>query len=99
MNNEIFYLSLNEQKKIKFRIINYLKSDSYYRKSIVCLFAIYYGAAEIYELDENLETRNISFIYDNFKSKVACYGKRNDSLMINPYFNFEEKIFGLEDLK
>ena len=68
-----------------------MKSDSYYRKSIGYLFAIYYGAREIYELDENLEIGNISHIYDNFESKIACYGKRNDSLMINPYFYFGEK--------
>jgi hypothetical protein len=68
-----------------------LKQNSYYRKSIGYLYAIQHGAKEIYEIDEDIEFNNISYINKYFDDIFVSYVKRNDSLMINPYHHFGDK--------
>ena len=52
-SKKLVYLSLNEQSKLGYKILNHLKINSYSRKNIGYLYAIQHGAKEIYELDED----------------------------------------------
>ena len=90
-SNKLFYLSLEDQIDLNYNIIKYLKQNSYYRKSIGYLYAIQHGAKEIYEIDEDIEFNNISYINNYFDDIFVSYVKRNDSLMINPYLHFCDK--------
>lgn len=89
-SKNLIYLSLYEQLTLNYTITSHLKENSYSRKSIGYLFAIQHGAEEIYEMDEDLEFNNISFLGDNFENSFISYGMRNDSVMINPYPHFGE---------
>jgi hypothetical protein len=82
-------LSINEQNKLKYKIIKYLNFNSYSRKNIGYLYAIYHGAKEIYEIDEEIIISN--FTEFDLNNKFISYGKNNYSEMINPYFYFGEK--------
>jgi len=86
----LFYLSFEDQKKLKFSINKYLKGNSKFRKIIGYLYAIQRGAEEIYEIDEDLIFNDFSFLNNNFKNKIVSYGTRNDSSQINPYSFFGE---------
>ena len=90
-SDKLFYLSLEDQIDLNYNIIKYLKQNSYYRKSIGYLYAIQHGAKEIYEIDEDIEFNNISYINNYFDDILVSYVKRNDSLMINPYPHFGDK--------
>ena len=88
-NNKIIYLSINNQKKLNYKINKYLDINSYARKNIGYLYAIHHGAKEIYEIDENIIISNLD--NDNiFNNTKIFYGLRNDSGMINPYTYFDE---------
>ena len=89
-STKLFYLSYEEQNCLNFKILKYLKKNSYYRKSIGYLYSIQHGAKEIYEIDENLEFTNISFLDNYFVNTFVSYVARNDSLMTNPYIHFGE---------
>ena len=84
----LFYLSIKQQKSLKYRILKYLKPNSYFRKSIGYLFAIQKGAKEIYEIDEELEFNSNQITNHDFDKKYISYVSRNDNLMINPYPHF-----------
>ena len=89
----LIYLSLRDQNKLNYNIIQYLHYNSYSRKNIGYLYAIEHGAKEIYEIDEDItfiKSRNLSIDFD-FNNTLLCYGLRNDSNMINPYDYFTEK--------
>ena len=90
-SNKLFYLTIKDQLKLNYRINKYLDSNSYFRKSIGYLFAIQYGAKEIYELDENLEIGDHKDLNLNLNNSIVCYGKKNDNLMINPFAYFGKK--------
>ena len=90
-SNKLFYLSLKDQIKLNYNINKYLKYNSYFRKSIGYLYAIQYGAKEIFELDENLEINVKTSFFESITNKIVCYGKSKYDLMINPYFYFGEK--------
>ena len=90
-SNKLFYISIKEQIRLNYKISKYIKYNSYFRKSIGYLYAIQHGAKEIYELDENLEIKDINHLYENLNNKKVSYGKRNDDMMINPFFYFGEK--------
>ena len=89
-SKNLFYLSIEEQKRLKYNSLKYLKENSYFRKTIGYLYAIQNGANEIYEIDEGLEFKDISDLNSNFFNTVVSYGVRNDSIMINPYSYFGE---------
>jgi hypothetical protein len=82
---------LKDQIKLNYNINKYLKYNSYFRKSIGYLYAIQYGAKEIFELDENLEINVKTSFFESITNKIVCYGKSKYDLMINPYFYFGEK--------
>lgn len=89
-STKLFYLSFEDQKCLNYNIISYLKPNSYYRKSIGYLYAIQHGAKEIYEIDEDLEFNDTSFLNTHFENEFVSYVNRNDSVMSNPYFYFGE---------
>ena len=88
-SERIIYLSIKEQNKLNYKIIKYLNFNSYSRKNIGYLYAIYHGAKEIYEIDEEIIISN--FTEFDLNNKFISYGKNNYSEMINPYFYFGEK--------
>ena len=45
----------------------------------------------IYELDEQVDLKDINNIFENLNNEIVSYGKTGDNLMINPYFYFGEK--------
>ena len=92
-SEKLFYLSTSDQKNLKYNILKFLKSNSYYRKSIGYLYAIQHGAKVIYEIDEEIEFDNLSFLNNYFNNVYASYVSRNDSLMINPY-----TFFGVDNI-
>ena len=85
--DNIIYLSIKEQKKLNYKIINYL--NSYSRKNIGYLYAINHGAKEIYEIDEDMTISNTK-ILNNINYQI-CYGINNYSGMINPYNYFGKR--------
>ena len=87
-SKRLFYLSLKQQNNLKYRILKFLKPNSYFRKSIGYLFAIQNGAKEIYEIDEELEFHSNNFTKYNIKNKYISYVSRKDNLMTNPYLHF-----------
>lgn len=92
-SNNLIYLSLKDQNKLGYNILQYLGENSYNRKNIGYLFAIKHGAKEIYEIDENLDiisTENYEFFDYNIKNSYICYGIENEQKMINPYVYFGE---------
>ena len=89
-STKLFYLSLDEQNFLNYNITNKLKPNSYYRKSIGYLYAIQHGAKEIYEIDDDIEINDTSYLNNNFGNVYVSYVNRNDSLMINPYSHFGE---------
>ena len=91
-STKLIYLSLKDQKKLRYKILNFLNDDSSCRKNIGYLFAIQHGAKEIYEIDENLEfsTNNLTFFDTNINDTYICYGISENQKMINPYIHFGE---------
>jgi hypothetical protein len=92
-SNNLIYLSLKDQNKLGYNILQYLGENSYNRKNIGYLFAIKHGAKEIYEIDENLDivsTENYEFFDYNINDSYICYGIENEQKMINPYVYFGE---------
>ena len=87
-SKKLVYLSLNEQSKLGYKILNHLKINSYSRKNIGYLYAIQHGAKEIYELDEDVIIKDSNVLNINITNSHISYGVRNDSKMINPYLHF-----------
>ena len=90
-SNNLFYLSIEDQKYLNYSIIRYLKPNSYYRKIIGYLYAIQHGAKQIYEIDEDIEFNNTSQLNQYFDNTFVSYVIKNDSSMINSYSHFGEK--------
>ena len=92
-SNKLIYLSIKEQNKLGYKILKYLKEDSYIRKNIGYLFAIQHGAKEIYEIEENLNFGKLNSLDINLNNTFICYGENqnpNQEKMINPYTHFCE---------
>ena len=87
-SKRIFYLSIEQQNNLNYRILKFLKPNSYFRKSIGYLYAIQNGAREIYEIDEELEFNSNQITNHDFKNKYISYVSQKDNLMINPYPHF-----------
>ena len=92
-SRKLIYLSIEEQNKLGYKILKFLKNDSYCRKNIGYLYAIQHGAKEIYEIEENLNFGNLNFLTLNINNTYVCYGQNqnpNEQKMINPYTHFCE---------
>ena len=104
--DKIIYLSLEKQNNLGYKILKYLNFDSpSARKNIGYLYAIQHGAKEIFEIDENITIPDINDLNINYQNSYICFGKRNDSSMINPYsyfkknnLNFWPRGFRLSDI-
>ena len=104
--DKIIYLSLEKQNNLGYKILKYLNFDSpSARKNIGYLYAIQHGAKEIFEIDENIIIPYINDLNINYQNSNICFGKRNDSSMINPYsyfkknnLNFWPRGFRLSDI-
>ena len=83
-SNKLFYLSLDDQIDLNYNILNYLKQNSYYRKSLGYLYAIQNGAKEIYEIEEDLEFNDTKFLTNYFENILVSYVSRKDLVMVNP---------------
>lgn len=96
-SEKLIYLSIETQNCLNYNITNYLKINSSFRKIIGYLFAIEYGAKEIFEIDEDLQFNDLSEINKHFEKHKIAYVSNNNSLEINPYIFLVMKIYGLED--
>ena len=88
--NELVYLSLKDQIYLGYKITKYLKDNSYTRRNIGYLYAIENGAKEIYEIDEDIIISNLNHLTRDLNNTFICYGLRNDSKMINPFYFYGE---------
>ncbi|KAC9819655.1 hypothetical protein E3N88_45228 [Mikania micrantha] len=95
------FLSLEEQAKLGFRVVDYLPYDSYVRKTVGYLFAIQHGAKKIYDFDDRGELidDNISKHFDtelvgeNGKENVILQYNHNNPnrTVVNPYIHFGQR--------
>lgn len=87
-SEKLIYLSIETQNCLNYNITNYLKINSSFRKIIGYLFAIEYGAKEIFEIDEDLQFNDLSEINKHFEKHKIAYVSNNNSLEVNPYIFF-----------
>ncbi|KAL4587497.1 hypothetical protein LXL04_000368 [Taraxacum kok-saghyz] len=94
------FLSLEEQAKSGFRVVDYLPYDSYVRKTVGYLFAIQHGAKKIFDFDDRGELidDNISKHFDielgqNAKNQIILqYNRDNPNrTVLNPYIHFGQR--------
>nr|XP_043611134.1 probable glycosyltransferase STELLO2 [Erigeron canadensis] len=95
------FLSLEEQAKLGFRVVDYLPYDSYVRKNVGYLFAIQHGAKKIFDFDDRGEVidDNISKHFDvdlvgNNAKKDVILQYNHDNLnrsVVNPYIHFGQR--------
>lgn len=99
----LYYISINEQYNLNYKVLEYLKENSYFRKCIGYLYAIENGAKEIFEIDEDLIFSDMTFLNNHFENSRISYGTNNESIQINPYsyfgnFNIWPRGFKLKDI-
>ncbi|KAI3667387.1 hypothetical protein L6452_42443 [Arctium lappa] len=95
------FLSLEDQAKLGFRVVDYLPYDSYVRKTVGYLFAIQHGAKKIFDADDRGEVidDNISKHFDvelvgeNAKKEIILqYSHENSNrTVVNPYIHFGQR--------
>ncbi|KAI3830176.1 hypothetical protein L1987_04310 [Smallanthus sonchifolius] len=95
------FLSLEEQAKLGFRVVDYLPYDSYVRKTVGYLFAIQHGAKKIFDFDDRgaLIDDNISKHFDSElvgenakKDVILQYNHDNrNRTVVNPYIHFGQR--------
>ncbi|KAK1428848.1 hypothetical protein QVD17_17688 [Tagetes erecta] len=94
------FLSLEEQARLGFRVVDYLPYDSYVRKSVGYLFAIQHGAKKIFDFDDRGEVIDSS-ISKHFDTELSGNGKKDVILqysydnpnrtVVNPYIHFGQR--------
>lgn len=95
------FLSLEEQARLGFRVVDYLPYDSYVRKSVGYLFAIQHGAKKIFDFDDRGEIidGNLSKHFDTEllsgngkKDVILQYSFDNPNrTVVNPYIHFGQR--------
>ncbi|CAL8114021.1 unnamed protein product [Prunus armeniaca] len=97
----VIYLSMDDQAKLDFRVLDYLPYDSYVRKTVGYLFAIQHGAKMIYDADDrgdvidgdlgehfDLKLSNV----DVMQEKLLQYSNENPNrTVVNPYIHFGQR--------
>lgn len=83
----LIYLSVDDQKKMGYRCLEYLPFNHYCRKNIGYLFAIQNGAELIYDTDDD----NIPYDDFNFKSFNMSEKVTSSSKYFNVYSLFSDK--------
>ncbi|CAL0317072.1 unnamed protein product [Lupinus luteus] len=95
------FLSLDEQAKLGFRVVDYLPYDSYVRKSVGYLFAIQHGAKKIFDFDDRGDVIDgdlgkhfdVELIGEGSRQEVVLqYSHDNlNRTVVNPYVHFGQR--------
>ena len=95
------FLSLEEQAKLGFRVVDYLPYDSYVRKTVGYLFAIQHGAKKIFDADDRGEVID-GDLGKHFDVELIGEGARQETILqyshenpnrtvVNPYIHFGQR--------
>lgn len=95
------YLSLEDQAKLGFRIVDFLPYDSYVRKNVGYLFAIQHGAKKIFDADDRGEVIDddigkhfdVELVGETARQEVILqYTHENPNrTVVNPYIHFGQR--------
>lgn len=95
------YLSMEDQAKLDFRVLEYLPYESHLRKSVGYLFAIQHGAKMIFDADDrgNVVDNDLGKHFDLKLSKASVmqerilqYSNENPNrTVVNPYIHFGQR--------
>lgn len=81
------YLSVDDQKKLGYQIVNLLPYKSYARKNIGYLYAIHHGAKQIYDTDDdNHPVSGQLTFHEKETGEFLVYN--TEALSVNPYSHF-----------
>ncbi|XP_022152025.1 probable glycosyltransferase STELLO2 [Momordica charantia] len=95
------YLSLEEQSKLGFRVVEFLPYDSYVRKTVGYLFAIQHGAKKIFDVDDRGDVID-GDLGKHFDVELVGEGARQEIILqyshenpnrtvVNPYIHFGQR--------
>ncbi|KAJ9565431.1 hypothetical protein OSB04_001397 [Centaurea solstitialis] len=97
----VIFLSLEEQAKLGFRIVDFLPYDSYVRKNVGYLFAIQHGAKKIFDADDRGEVIDddlgkhfdVELVGESARQEVILqYTHENPNrTVVNPYIHFGQR--------
>ncbi|XP_050386271.1 probable glycosyltransferase STELLO2 [Argentina anserina] len=95
------YLSMEDQAKLEFRVVEYLPYESHLRKSVGYLFAIQHGAKVIFDADDrgNVVDNDLGKHFDLKLSKASVMQERilqysnedTNRTVVNPYIHFGQR--------
>ncbi|KAK6945292.1 STELLO-like [Dillenia turbinata] len=95
------YLSLEQQAKLGFRILDHLPYDSFVRKSVGYLFAIQHGAKKIFDADDRGEIIDgdlgkhfdLELVGQDARQEIVLqYTHENPNrTVVNPYIHFGQR--------
>ncbi|KAK1386622.1 putative glycosyltransferase STELLO1 [Heracleum sosnowskyi] len=95
------FLSLQDQVKLGFRVVDYLPYGSFVRKSVGYLFAIQHGAKRIFDADDRGEVIgddlgrhfDVDLVGENARQEVILqYSCENvNRTVVNPYIHFGQR--------
>lgn len=95
------FLSLEQQAKLGFRVVDYLPYDSYVRKTVGYLFAIQHGAKKIFDAADNGDVIDndigkhfdVNLVGEGSKQEVILqYSRENPNrTVVNPYIHFGQR--------
>ncbi|PON38852.1 hypothetical protein PanWU01x14_309410 [Parasponia andersonii] len=97
----VIFLSLDEQAKLGYRVVDYLPYDSYVRKTVGYLFAIQHGAKKIFDADDRGEVID-GDLGKHFDVELIGEGARQETILqyshenpnrtvVNPYIHFGQR--------
>ncbi|XP_062117728.1 probable glycosyltransferase STELLO1 [Humulus lupulus] len=95
------FLSLEEQAKLGFRVVDFLPYDSYVRKTVGYLFAIQHGAKKIFDADDRGEVIDgdlgkhfdVELVGEDARQEtILQYSHENPNrTVVNPYIHFGQR--------
>ncbi|KAL1815196.1 hypothetical protein ACET3Z_017770 [Daucus carota] len=95
------FLSVEQQVKLGFRVVDYLPYDSYVRKSVGYLFAIQHGAKKIFDADDRGDVIDndigkhfdVELVGESARQEVILqYSHENvNRTVVNPYIHFGQR--------
>ncbi|KAK9290663.1 hypothetical protein L1049_008836 [Liquidambar formosana] len=97
----VIYLSLEQQARLGFRVVDYLPYDSYVRKTVGYLFAIQHGAKKIFDADDRGEVIDgdlgkhfdVELVGEDARQEIILqYSHENPNrTIVNPYIHFGQR--------
>lgn len=97
----MIFLSLDEQSRLGFKVIEFLPYDSYVRKTVGYLFAIQHGAKKIFDADDRGEVIDgdlgkhfdVELLGENARQEIILqYSHENPNrTVVNPYIHFGQR--------